>query len=97
MLASKFLNKRTSKKFLIQKFEKIFLNFYNFYKETLEVIVYKTKTISIMTPQVYINNHLNILTQEETYNKVSQQFKDSINDSNKEFFFQCLLLLSNKK
>ena len=46
MLASKFLNKRTSKKFLIQKFEKIFLNFSNFYKETLEIIVYKTKTIS---------------------------------------------------
>jgi len=45
-LASKFLNKRTSKKFLIQKFEKFFLNFSNFYKETLEIIIYKTKTIS---------------------------------------------------
>jgi len=46
MLASKFLNKRRSKTFLIQKFEKIFLNFSNFYKETLEVVVYKIKTIS---------------------------------------------------
>jgi hypothetical protein len=50
-----------------------------------------------MTPEAYINNHLNILTKEETYNKVSQQFKDSINDRNKEFLFDCLLLLSNKK
>ena len=50
-----------------------------------------------MTPEVYINNHLNILTKEETYNKVSQQFKDSNSDSNKEFLFECLLLLSNNK
>ena len=45
MLASKFLNKKTSKKILIRKFEKIFINFSNFYKETLEVIIYKTKSI----------------------------------------------------
>ena len=43
MLASKFLYKRTSKRFLIRKFEKIFLSFANFYKETLEVLVNKTK------------------------------------------------------
>jgi len=46
MLASKFLSKEKSKKFLIQKFEKIFLNFANFYKETLEFLIHKTKTIS---------------------------------------------------
>jgi len=46
MLASKFLNKKTSKKLLIQKFEKFFLSFANFYKETLDVIVNKTKAVS---------------------------------------------------
>ncbi len=46
MLASKFLKKKTSKKVFIQKFERVFLNFANFYKETLDVIVYKSKTIS---------------------------------------------------
>jgi len=46
MLASKFLYKKTSKKLLIQKFEKFFLGFANFYKETLDIIVNKTKTVS---------------------------------------------------
>ena len=46
MLASKFLYKKTSKKIFIQKFEKLFLNFANFYKETLDIIVNKTKTVS---------------------------------------------------
>ena len=46
MLASKFLYKKTSKKLFIQKFEKLFLNFANFYKETLDIIVNKTKTVS---------------------------------------------------
>ena len=46
MLASKFLYKKTSKKILIQKFEKIFLNFSNFYRETLNNVVNKTKTVS---------------------------------------------------
>ena len=46
MLASKFLHKKTSKKFFIQKFEKFFLSFANFYKETLNTIVNKTKTVS---------------------------------------------------
>ncbi len=46
MLASKFLNKKSSKKLFIQKFEKFFLGFANFYKETLDVIVNKTKTVS---------------------------------------------------
>ncbi len=46
MLASKFLNKKTSKKIIIQKFEKIFLNFSNFYKETLGTLVHKSKTMT---------------------------------------------------
>ncbi len=47
MLASKFLNKKNSKNFVIRKFEKFFLGFSKFYQETLEVLVKKTKTISI--------------------------------------------------
>ncbi len=47
MLASKFLNKKNSKRFVVQKFEKLFFNFTNFYKETLNTIVYKTKAVSI--------------------------------------------------
>ena len=46
MLASKFLYKKSSKKVFIQKFEKIFLNFSNFYRETLDVLVHKTKTMA---------------------------------------------------
>ena len=48
MLASKFLNKKTSKKIFIHRFEKIFLNFRNFYKETLDAIIIKTKTVSFL-------------------------------------------------
>ena len=47
MLASKFLNKKNNKNFVIRKFEKFFLGFSKFYQETLEVLVKKTKTISI--------------------------------------------------
>ena len=46
MLASKFLNKKNSKNFVIRKFEKFFLGFSKFYQETLEVLVKKTKTVS---------------------------------------------------
>ena len=46
MLASKFLYKKTSKKLFIQKFENFFLSFSNFYKETLDAIVNKTKAVS---------------------------------------------------
>ena len=45
MLASKFLNKNTKKKNFLQKFEKVFTNFDNFYKETLGIIINKTKTV----------------------------------------------------
>jgi len=58
MLASKFLTKRTSKKFLIKKFEIIFLNFSNFYRETLEIAVYKTKTISFFIILIIISSIL---------------------------------------
>ena len=47
MLASKFLNKKNNKNFIIQKFEKFFLSFSKFYQETLEILVKKTKTISV--------------------------------------------------
>ena len=46
MLASKFLEKKTNKKTFVKKFEKIFLSFSNFYKETLNITVKKTKIIS---------------------------------------------------
>ena len=45
MLASKFLYKKTNKKVFIQKFEKIFLIFSNFYKDTLNIIINKTRTV----------------------------------------------------
>ena len=48
MLASKFLNKKINKNAFIQKFEKIFLNFSNFYKETLDVIINKTKAVGFL-------------------------------------------------
>ena len=47
MLASKFLNKKTTKNFFVQKFEKIFLSFANFYKDTLDIIVNKTRSVVI--------------------------------------------------
>ena len=47
MLASKFLNKKKQKKIFIQKFEKIFSKFANFYKETLDVTCNKTKAVSV--------------------------------------------------
>ena len=58
MLASKFLTKRTSKKFLIKKFENIFLKFSNYYKETLEIAVYKTKTISFFIILIVVSSVL---------------------------------------
>jgi multidrug efflux pump subunit AcrB len=44
MLASRFLSKKTTKNAIVKKFEKIFLSFANFYKETLDVVINKTKT-----------------------------------------------------
>jgi hydrophobe/amphiphile efflux-1 (HAE1) family protein len=47
MLASKFLTKKNTKNYIVKKFEKAFLNFANFYKDTLDVVVNKTKIIGI--------------------------------------------------
>ena len=58
MLASKFLQKKTSKKIIIQKFEKFFLSFANFYKETLNVLVHKTKAIGIFIVFIIISSIL---------------------------------------
>ena len=58
MLASKFLTKKTSKKFLIKKFENIFLKFYSFYKETLEFAIYKTKIISFFIILIIVSSVL---------------------------------------
>ena len=46
MLASKFLEKKTDKKTFVKKFQKIFLSFSYFYKETLNITIKKTKIIS---------------------------------------------------
>ena len=46
MLASKFLRKKASKKVFLQKFEKIFANFANFYKESLNNIINRTYIVS---------------------------------------------------
>ena len=46
MLASKFIYKKTTKKIFLQKFENIFIIFANFYKETLNNIIDKTKAVS---------------------------------------------------
>ena len=47
MLASKFLYRYKTKKKFIQKFEKIFLSFANFYRETLSYVIIKTKSVGI--------------------------------------------------
>ena len=47
MLASKFLNKKNSKNNLIKKFEKIFLSLSVAYKETLNVVVNKSKLVGL--------------------------------------------------
>ena len=47
MLGSKFLKKKTNKNFFITKFEKLFLGFSKFYQETLNILINKTKIISV--------------------------------------------------
>ncbi len=47
MLASKFLTKKNVKNNIVKKFEKLFLNLSSFYKETLSVLLDKTKIIGI--------------------------------------------------
>ena len=45
MLASRFLKKKTTKNLFVRKFEKIFLGFARFYKETLEIVINKKKIV----------------------------------------------------
>ena len=47
MLASKFLTKKTPKNNIVKKFEKLFLSLSSFYKETLNILINKTKIIGI--------------------------------------------------
>ena len=47
MLASKFLIKKTNKNFIIKRFEKYFQSFSKFYKETLNILIDKSKMVSI--------------------------------------------------
>ena len=47
MLASKFLIKKTNKNFIIKGFEKYFQSFSKFYKETLNILIDKSKMVSI--------------------------------------------------
>ena len=58
MLASKFLRKKTSKKTFILRFEKIFLSFANFYKETLGTIINKTRSVGIFIVFIIISSVL---------------------------------------
>ncbi len=47
MLASKFLYKKKSKKIFIQKFDKIFSSFTNFYEDSLEIVINKAKSVGV--------------------------------------------------
>ena len=47
MLASKFLTKKNVKNIIVKKFENFFLSFFIFYKETLDFIIRRTKTVSL--------------------------------------------------
>ena len=58
MLASIFLTKKTSKKSFILKFEKIFLNLANFYKETLSITINKTRSVVIFMILIVISSVL---------------------------------------
>ena len=58
MLASKFLNKKKSKKIFIQKFDKIFSSFYNFYEDSLEVVVNKAKLVGVFIIFIMITSAL---------------------------------------
>ena len=47
MLASKFLTKKNVKNNIVKKFEKLFLSLSSFYKDTLSVVISKTRIIGI--------------------------------------------------
>jgi len=46
MLASKFLTKKNVKNIIVKKFENIFFSFSIFYKETLDFVIGRTKTVA---------------------------------------------------
>ncbi len=58
MLASRFLKRKTAKNLLVKKFEKIFLSFANFYKETLEVVINKKKIVGTFVIFIIISSIL---------------------------------------
>ena len=58
MLASKFLNKKKSKKIFVQKFDKIFSSFSNFYNDSLEVVVNKAKSVGVFIIFIMITSAL---------------------------------------
>ena len=58
MLASKFLNKKKSKKIFVQKFDKIFSSFSNFYEDSLEVLVNKAKSVGVFIIFIMITSAL---------------------------------------
>ena len=58
MLASKFLNKKKSKKIFVQKFDKIFSSFSNFYEDSLEVVVNKAKSVGVFIIFIMITSAL---------------------------------------
>ena len=58
MLASKFLIKKTNKNFIIKRFEKYFQSFSKFYKETLNILIDKSKMVSIFIIFIIITSIL---------------------------------------
>ncbi len=58
MLASKFLIKKTNKNFIIKKFEKYFQSFSKFYKETLNILIDKSKMVSVFIIFIIITSIL---------------------------------------
>ena len=58
MLASKFLNKKKSKKFLFKNLIKFFLVFSNFYEDSLEVVVNKAKSVGVFIIFIMITSAL---------------------------------------
>ena len=58
MLASKFLNKKKSKKIFVQKFDKIFSSFSNFYEDSLEDVVNKAKSVGVFIIFIMITSAL---------------------------------------
>src|SRR5210317_192467 len=65
MLASRFLTKKTTKNTIVKKFEKIFLSFANFYKETLDVVINKTKTTGVFIILIIVSVLLFNFTKKE--------------------------------